>query len=333
MTRRFTTLTLFVCLLAATNAFAAMEGMWTAAIDRDGSHPDRIYLNITRDDLHGNTFNHTGTTFPKSAFANLSDAQINAAAMTPVKFELRREAGTVTFEGMFRGGKGAGEFTFAPSANYLEAIRALGIEVSERRKHGRSWSEEESLLQYALHDVSTAFIRSMIGEGYRVSLEKYLEMRIFNITPEYIREMRSLGFKQLDSDDLIATKIHKVTPDYVRQMRAAGWDLSLDDLQSSRIHGATPAFAAEMKQLGYTLDFDDLVAFRIHRVTPEFIRDLADLGYKHVDADDLVSMRIHGVTTEYIRMLKAAGYTGVPVEKLVAMKIHGIDARMLEKMK
>jgi hypothetical protein len=322
---RILTLTLAVCLLA-TSAFAEIDGAWTASTDE--KRPDRLYVNITRGNHHNN-----GSTMRISDFALLTRAQIDAATMTPVRFEMRREAGISVFEGTFRKGKGAGQFTFTANRGYIDAVRALGVPFDlSGKRHRRNQSEEEELFTLALHDVSTSFIKSMQAIGFKVSLEKYLEMRIFDITPEYVREMRSLGFNDLDADELVASKIHKVTPDYVRKMRAAGWDLSLDELQSSAIHGATPEFAAEMRKLGYKLDFDDLVSFRIHRVTAEFIRELEQLGYNNVSADNLVSMRIHRVTPEFIRELKAAGYSKVPVEKLVNMRIHRIDAEYLKKM-
>ncbi len=331
--KRISTLTLAVSLLvsliAATAAFADLDGAWTASIDE--KRPDRLYTNIT----YGR-HNQNGSTMSLSSFAGLTLAQVNAATMTPVQFTIDREAGKVAFEGTFRKGRGAGQFTFKGNPAYPDAIRKLGVKFDLDRRNIDQRSkddEDETLFTLAIHDVSTAFIRSMQAEGYHETLEKYLAMRIFDITPEYIREMRSLGFKQIDADELVATRIHRVTPDYVRQMRAAGWDLSLEELQASRIHQATPEFAAEMKKLGYGgLRHEQLVAFRIHRVTAEFISEMRKLGYDHLRADDLIAMRIHRVTPEFIHELEAAGYQNVPVEKLLAMRIHGIDAKYIKRM-
>ena len=323
--KRIATLTLVVSLFA-TAAFAATEGAWTASIDE--KRPDRFHMNITRGRHH-----NMGTTMKISDFTGLTRAQIDAATMTPVQFEMRREAGNASFEGTFRNGKGAGQFTFTANRGYLDTIRSMGIETRREKRRDTEWDEDEEFFALALHDVSTAFIRSMIAEGYRVSLDKYLTMRIFDITPEYIREMRSLGFKDISDDELVSSRIHKVTPQYVREMRSAGWDLSLDELQSTRIHGATPQFAEEMRKLGYpNLDIDDLVSFRIHKVTAEFISEMAKLGYKNISADDLVSMRIHRVTPEYVRELEQAGYVKVPIQKMISMRIHGIDAKFIQKM-
>ena len=323
--KRIATLALFVCLFA-TAAFAATEGAWTASVDE--KRPDRLYVNITKGRNH-----NMGTTMKIAGFAGLTRAQIDAAAMTPVQFAMNREAGNVAFEGTFRNGKGAGQFTFTPNRAFLDTVRSMGIDMKREKRRHREWDDEEELFALAIHDVSTAFIKSMIAEGYRVSLQDYLTMRIFDITPDYIREMRNLGFRDISHDELVSSRIHKVTPEYVRDMRAAGWDLSLDDYQSSRIHGATPEFAAEMRKLGYgNLDHDDLVSFRIHRVTPDFIEELAKLGYRNVPADKLVSMRIHRVTPAFIRELEQAGYVKVPIDKMISMRIHGIDAKFIKKM-
>jgi hypothetical protein len=328
--KRIATLTLLVSLLAASSAFARLEGSWTATPDE--KNPSRLYMNLT----HRHHYNN-GSTMNVADFAGLTDATIHAATQTPVQFQLRREAGDVTFDGSFRNGNGAGQFAFTGNRDYVAKLRALGVDV-DLRKHrfeddDENVSEEETLFTLALLDVSTDYIKSMRAVGYDVSLEKYTSMRIFRVTPELMRELGSLGFRNIDADNLVATRIHGVTPDYIRQMRAAGWNLSLDELVASRIHGATPEFAAEMKKLGYgDVSHERLVEFRIHGVSPSFISELRDLGYDHIPADKLVEMRIFRVTPEFIRELAKAGYKKVPVEKLVEMRMHGIDAKFLDKM-
>jgi hypothetical protein len=276
-----------------------------------------------------------GTTLPLRAFTGLSEENLHAVTAMPVRFELRREAGDTTFEGTFRDGHGAGQFTFVPRPAFLESVRGLGIDTGNGKgRHGKNQDQEEQLFGLAVCDVSVAYIKSMIAEGYRLSLEDYQAMRIFDVTPEYIREMRDLGFKDISHDELVATKIHGVTPSYIRQMRTSGWDLSLDDYQANRIHGVTPEFIREMGDLGYKdMSADDLLAFRIHGVTREFIRELRALGYDDVEADDLIAARIHGVTPAFIREVEEAGYHKVPFDKLISLRISGIDARTLERMR
>ncbi len=275
--------------LAAAPAVAAIRGAWTATSKDDNS----VHL-----DLSTKPGNHSGTTIAVADLAGLSPEAPRANVQTPVKFELRREAGTASFEGTFKEGFGAGQFSFTPNSEYISTLRALGAGFEDT-------ADDEDLLIYATLDVSTAFIRSMQAEGYREPADTYLQMRIFKVTPELVRELRGLGFDKIAADDLIATRIHKVTPDFIRAMRAAGFR---------------------------NVTLDDLVGFRIHKVTPEFIKELRDLGYANISAEKLVEIRIHRVTPEFIRELNDAGYEGIPIDKLIEMRIHGIDAKFVNKM-
>ena len=269
--KRLFTLTLFVSLFTATTALA-LDGAWTAALHDDRDH---LYLHITT-----GTHNNNGMTVSLAAFTSLTPSQINATTMTPVNFEMRREAGTIAYEGTFRNGKGAGQFTFTPDRSYIDKIRALGLtfDLEGVRHRRRERTEEDDLFTLALHDVSTGFIKSMQAVGYKTTLEKYLTMRIFNITPEYVHEMESLGLANLDEDDIITSKIHRVTPEFVREIRAEGYR---------------------------EISFDNLVAFRIHRVTKEFIQELRNAGYDHVPAEKLIEMKIHRIDAKFMKAMNA----------------------------
>ena len=84
-------------------------------------------------------------------------------------------------------------------------------------------------------------------------------------------------------------------PEFVRDLKSLGYDhVPVDDLVSMRIHGATPEFVRDLKSLGYDhIPVDSLVSMRIHGVSPEFVRRVqASRG--SISIDRLVSMRIHG---------------------------------------
>lgn len=305
--------------LLAFAANAEVRGTWT--VDHSWK-TDAGYIQLNMNRPH----QHFGSSFPITAFSGLSAADVESQG--DVKFELRREAGVISFDGSFLHGEGAGHFVFTPNASYASTLRSIGVRNEED-------IDDDRLMSLTLHDVSTDFIRAMRAQGYDETLEHYVTMRIFRVTPELITELRSLGYDRIAFDDLIASRVHKVTPDYIRGMRAAGYgNLSMDQLVASRIHKATPEFLQQMSTLGYNhLEFDNAIAFRIHGVSPEFVTELRDLGYTKVDADDLVAMRIHRVTPDYIRAVEKAGYEHVPVEKLIEMRIHGIDASYLAKVK
>jgi hypothetical protein len=321
--KRATLILASTLLLIAATARADVRGGWTAT--RHKGDAGRLQLQLQHDDS-----NH-GQSIDLAALSGLTAAQIAATAPTPVTFALRREAGTITFDGTFRNGSGGGEFAFAANPAYLATLRDLDVPVGGGKHHGGS--ADERLLSLALLDVSTAFIRSMQALGYRESLDDYLAMRIFNVTPELVGEFRDLGMS-LTADQLVAGRIHGVSPAYVREMRELGRrEAKFDDLIASRIHGATPEFIGEMKERGYgDLDLDDYIAFRIHGVTPGFVEELAGLGYRDLAADDLVAFRIHGVTPAFVEELAGLGYRDLAADDLVAFRIHGVTAKMIREL-
>jgi hypothetical protein len=50
------------------------------------------------------------------------------------------------------------------------------------------------------------YIDRMKAAGYDVDLDKYIAMKVQDITPEYARAMSQLGFGKMSADDLIACK-------------------------------------------------------------------------------------------------------------------------------
>jgi len=174
-----------VLLLGGTgNLCAAIHGSWTASTE--SAKPGRIHFNIAR----GN-WQHYGNTMKLADFRGLSDAQINATVQTLVQFQLTRDAGTLQFEGVFRNGDGAGQFTFQSNPAFPAAVRALGVAFELKRRRG-DLNEENDLFSLAMSDVSTSFIRAMQAEGYNLTLDKYLAMRIHGIDVDFVRKMNSM---------------------------------------------------------------------------------------------------------------------------------------------
>ena len=309
--------------VSTADAGRGTSGSWTCYA-KDGEGPkDRLKFNL---DLDGD--GNMGMSFPLSAFTSIDRATVDSPTRVPARFEMRREAGTITFDGTFREGRGSGDFSFSPDPTYPEKLERLGF-----RLEGKGWDRERTQFQMAWFDVSTDFIRSMQKIGYKEELQKYVEFRIFHVDPQYVAAMDAVGFRDLSANKLVETRVHNVTPEYIREMRAAGEDLSLQDYIQSRIFQVTPEFAEEMGKAGYAgLDHDTLVQFRIHGVSPEFIREIGKLGYRRVPAEQLVQMRIHGVSPEFIRRVEKAGFKDVPIEKLVQMRIFDIDPEMIGKL-
>src|ERR1700730_2168198 len=110
-------------LLLAQNS-QPITGQWMIDSSRFGAPAgDRVQLTLHRSDGHSNSTNSSG--LPLNALRGLSRAQMESGASN-VRFEIARDAGTLACEGYFRGGKGAGTFTFTPSASFVSEMRSLG---------------------------------------------------------------------------------------------------------------------------------------------------------------------------------------------------------------
>ena len=245
---------------AAADAQGPARGVWTADLSEwtssDAGKATFVQLRLERRGRARGSWN-SSFPVPLSELAGLKESDLRAAK-TDVRFELRRDAGTVSFEGRFDGGEGAGHFVFAPNQDYVQWLRGQG--------HGEA--DEDKLFSLAIHDVSRSFVSALADLGYRgLPLESLVKLRIHGASPEFIRELKSLGYEQVPVEGLVKL----------------------------RIHGASPEFVRELKSLGYDgLPVETLVKMRIHGVTPDFIKRVARRGDAKPSTETLVKMRIHG---------------------------------------
>src|SRR3954462_7772300 len=98
--------------IAVAQAPADIHGTWTAELRNA-----KVFLQVRAPaprDWNGDRWNNDwsmGQSFPVEELTGLpaNDEQLTVSA---VKFEMRREAGTLAFDGSFRDGRGAGLFAF-----------------------------------------------------------------------------------------------------------------------------------------------------------------------------------------------------------------------------
>ena len=231
---RTVVLTLVVSLLAAT-AIADLDGAWTAQVDKE---KDRIFFNTTR-----HPFGNWGMTHDLADFAGLTRAQIDSPTTTPVQFQLRRDAGTITFEGTFRRGFGAGQLTFTPNRGWLSSIRSQGIKVEIQK------SEEEDLFKYAMLGVTAAYAGEMHALYPDADLREISKLRGAGVTSSWLREMRAAGVEIRSASEAKKLAALDVTPKFVRELAAAGYtNLSVRDLTRLAAVGVDGKFIRDMQQ-------------------------------------------------------------------------------------
>ena len=215
-------------------------------------------------------------------------------------FSIRHDAGTFTFEGVFRNGVGSGTFTFTPDNGFAQMMVARGYD--------RPTTSQLAML--ARQDVGIAFLDELIAQGYqRSTLAQIVRAVEHGIDSEYLRDMGKLGYRMGTIDTLIDLRDHGVSPQYVQGMAAEGLTgLSAPELIRARDHGVTPQYIQDMGQVGLRLiRLDALVNARDHGVSAEYVRGMAEEGFT-LTVDELVRARDHGVSVEYLRDMRGLGY-------------------------
>ena len=264
---------------------------------------------------------HWGFGVPLAELQGLPPAARDGVAAN-VRFALPREAGRFSFSGSFDGGRGAGQFTFAPSGGYVAAMAQLGYRDLPSAQ----------VMRHALLDVTTTFVRDLRDAGQTaLALDDLTRLKIHGVSGAVVRDLASLGYRQLDADTLVRMRIHGASPEAIRGYQRAGLsNLAPDVLVRLRIHGVTPQFIDGLKTRKYTgLDADDLTRMRIHGVTLDEIDALAEVGMRGLDADALVQFRIHKVRPEFIREMRALGFTSADQDDFVRMRIHDVSAQFV----
>jgi Zn-dependent protease with chaperone function len=170
-----------------------------------------------------------------------------------------------------------------------------------------------------------SYIDRMRAAGYDVDLDKFIAMKIQNVTPEYAQAMSQLGFGKLSADDLIACKIQGVSPEVIAKFKQEGFEVkSVHDAISYRIFNLTPEFAAGMKAAGFDgLGSKEMLAMRVQGVTPEYARAIKE-QYPGATADDVVKTKIFRIDAAFIASAKKHGFTNLSLDKLVQLRISGL---------
>src|SRR5262245_22633286 len=245
-----------------------ITGDWTAKVKENS----KLWLSFQYESSSSSGVNITGDRWfnnhtemfdtPLEQFSGF-----NPNASGNVQFSLNREAGVVVFDGLFRDGRGVGNFRFTASSSFITAMRSLGYDNLSVSK----------LFAMALYDINTSFVREMKSLGLDdLSSSKLISLRIFNVNREFIQSMKSLGYENLPTSKLIAFRVHGIDEKYIREVEALGFK--------------RPTAAK-------------LIEMRIFRVNAEFVKEMKDAGYSNLSVEDLIKLRIAGVDSAYIKKM------------------------------
>ena len=260
-------------------------------------------------------------------------------------FNLKRDAGTFEFEGVFRAGIGAGTYTFVPSNTYpgelarrgysrptLEqqyslALGDVGLAFLDELNRQRYAKEDiDTLVRAANHGVQYEYLRGMGDAGYRLGqLEPLIRMRDHGVDPEFIKGLADHGLSRLSADELVRARDHGVDPTYVRGLRDLGHRLELDQLIRARDHGVDPDYIRVLRSHGYErLSIEQLITARDHGVDGQYVESMGQLGFR-LTIEELRNARDHGVDATFAQGMIKQGYRNLSIGDLIRLRDHGVD--------
>jgi hypothetical protein len=172
----------------------------------------------------------------------------------PLRFELRREAGTFVCEGTAEDGRGNGEFRFQADPAYANAVGETDIPFTFRDQ-----------IAAGIFDVSQAFVKATAAMGLpHVTFRQLLSLKIFSITPEDASALHA-NFPSGSLDDIVVLGMMCVTPAYVEALRRADVrGLSVSNVFALRAAGVDQAFIENLAEAGrHGLSIDEVA--RLYR--------------------------------------------------------------------
>lgn len=176
------------------------------------------------------------------------------------------------------------------------------------------------------------YIDRMRAAGYNVDLDKYIAMKVQDITPEYAEQMTKATGERPSADDLIALKVQDVTPDYIARMRAAGYSGDMHKIIAMKVQDITPEYADGMaKATGERPNVDQLIALKVQDVTPEYMSRMHAAGYDG-NLNKIIAMKVQDVTPEYADAMAKVGFGKPSLDDLIALKVQGVTPDYAAKL-
>lgn len=125
------------------------------------------------------------------------------------------------------------------SSEKLEAYAIFHIQsswVADLQSAGVTGMTNDNLIAMRIFRIDPSFVRAMDALGYtNLGAEKLIAFGVQGVNAGEVKEYRTLGYHP-NADELIQMRIFKVTPDFIRRMQARGFDkLTIAKLVQIRI--------------------------------------------------------------------------------------------------
>ena len=172
----------------------------------------------------------------------------------PVSFQIVREPGTFSMTGNAGAGSGSGEFTYAPSAAFDDALASRGF--------GRPTASQSVAL--AANGATLAFLDRLHPSMANASVDDVVRLLNHGVTPRYVAAYDAIGYRLSSAPELQRLVDNGATPAFVRSIQREGYrDLSPQQAVRLASTGVSAAFIERLKARGYTnLSIDQVIRLR-----------------------------------------------------------------------
>jgi hypothetical protein len=273
-------------------------------------------------------------------------------------FTIKRDAGTVTFNGIFEGKRGHGTYSFEEDPTFKSYLSQEGFTsisetlmihlyftninkayfafMKENGYTGITMNELKDLAEQNMNQhVMSGYLELFRKDNYgKVSLEKVVELREHGVSPSFIIEFHDMGYGNFSLDKAVALVDHGVNPQFVADMKKIGQqNITLDEAIELRDHGVSVEFVRELTDMGYSnLSLEKAVELIDHGVSANFVKGFRDLGFKDITLDQAVKLVDHGVSVSFVSQFKQFGFTDLTLKKAVDLVDHGVTVEFIKRM-
>lgn len=323
------------------------EGTWFATIKGE-----KVRMEFRNDDDDHNWSN--SDSFLLSEFSSLPKD-------TKGDFTLKRDAGTVLFNGKFEGNDGFGHYKFTADKGFTDYLKGEGITgieendefaffiinikkdyVAMLKTNGYSHLSKNDLISMGALKVDEPFIKFWKQEGYaHMTPNELVSAKALGITKEYVHEIREAGYKDVDFNQLTSFKALGIDGKYIASLKKANAKFAkngnenemprAEDITSFKAMNIDSSYVRDIKDAGYTnVPMNELTSMKAVGVTSDYAKSLAALGYKNISANELVSLKSLGITPEYIKGVNDMGYKNISANELMSFKSLGVNADFIK---
>jgi hypothetical protein len=309
-------------------SFDRSEGTWFATIKGE-----RVRIEFRSDDDDHNWSNNDN--FLVSEFSALPKDQKG-------EFTLKREAGTMVFNGKFEGNEGYGHYKFTANKEFSDYLNKEGIAndndendqfafftinvtkeyVTMLQANGFGHISKGELIAMAALKVDAAFIKSWKANAFDLSSNELVSAKALGINNEYVSSIRKAGYPHISFNQLTSFKAMGITPEYIKGLHKANLDDGREkdkDKDSGREDKETRLPSAE-----------EVTSFKAMHVDSSYVAGLKRAGYTNIPMNELTSMKAVGVTPEYIKGLADIGYKDISANQIVSLKSLGVTAEYVK---